>query len=68
MKVEYVDPNGKLREFTMTFNQTFKSGERAALPTKIRNIAGSSELQRRVRVTVIEARVVEEQSQQRRRT
>jgi len=68
VKVEYIDSNGKLCEFTMTFRQTFKSGKWAALPTKIRDIADSNELQRRVRVTVIDARVVEEQNRQGRRT
>ena len=60
VKVEYIDTNGKLREFGMTFRQTFETAESAVLPTKIRDIADSNELQRRVRVTVIGAKAVEE--------
>ena len=63
VKVEYIDTYGKLREFGMTFRQTFKAAESAVLPTKIRDIADLNELQRRVRVTVIGARVVEESRQ-----
>ena len=37
-------------------------GEPSPLPTKIRDIAGPGDLQRRVRVTVIMARIVEEQA------
>ena len=60
LKVEYINSNDKLREFTMTFRQAFKPTESAALPTKIRDIADANDLQRRVRLTVIGAKVLEE--------
>jgi tetratricopeptide (TPR) repeat protein len=61
VKVEYIDANGQLRESSMNFRKTLGPGEWTALPTKIRDIADSNELARRVRVTVIGAKIVEEQ-------
>jgi hypothetical protein len=41
-------------------------GEPSPLPTKIRDIAGPGDLQWRVRMTVIMARIVEEQAKKER--
>lgn len=60
VKVEYINANGQLREFSMNFNKTLGPGEWTALPTKIRDIPDTSELARRVRVTVIGAKIVED--------
>lgn len=61
VKVEYINANGQLREFSMNFRKTLGPGEWTALPTKIRDITDSNELARRVRVTVMSARIVEDQ-------
>jgi predicted Zn-dependent protease len=63
VKVEYIDSSGQIREFSMNFRKTLKAGEWTALPTKIRDITDAKELSRRVRVTVISARIVEDQKQ-----
>ena len=60
VKVEHVNPQGQLREFSLNFRKTLGPGEWTALPTKIRDITDAQTLQRRVRVTVISARVVKD--------
>lgn len=60
VKVEYVKPDGQLREFSMNFRKTLEPGEWTALATKIRDITDAKNLASRVRVTVINARVVED--------
>jgi hypothetical protein len=63
VKIEYIDANNRPRESTMDFGKTLGPGEWTALPTAIRDIADSTELARRVRVTVISAKVTEDQKQ-----
>ena len=65
VKVEYINPNGQLREFLMNVRKTLGPGEWTALPTKIRDITDANSLANRVRVTVISARVVEDQKNKR---
>ena len=65
VKVEYIKPDGQLREFSMNVRKTLGPGEWTALPTKIRDITDAKSLARRVRVTVISARVVEDQKNRR---
>jgi predicted Zn-dependent protease len=62
VKVEYIDANGQLREFSMNFGKTLGAGEWTALPTKISDIVNTKELARRVRVTVMSARIVEDKN------
>ena len=57
LKVEYVDTNGKLREFTRRIDQQLQPGEQSAVGTGIRDIPDSNELDRRVRVTVVGAKI-----------
>jgi len=59
LKVEYVDANGKFREFSRSLNQRLAPGEQSAVGTEIRDITDTNDLARRVRVTVVGARVVE---------
>ena len=59
LKVEYIDANDKLRQFTINVRGTLAAGEQTAVPTKIRDISDVNELARRVRVTVVSARVAE---------
>ena len=61
VKVEYINANGQFRESSINFRKTLGPGEWAALPTKIRDITDAKELSRRVRVTVMSAKVVENQ-------
>ncbi len=60
VKVEYINSNGQLREFSMNFRKTLGPGEWTALPTKIRDIVDANELARRVRVTVTGAKIVKD--------
>ena len=60
LKVEYIDANGQHRQMSMNVRKTLKPGQWTALPTKINDITGTSELARRVRVTVTSARIVDE--------
>ena len=57
LKVEYIDANGKLREFTRTIDQHLEPGGQSATRTGIRDITDTNELDRRVRVTVIGAKI-----------
>jgi predicted Zn-dependent protease len=57
LKVEYIDANGKLREFTRTIDQPLEPGEQSATRTGIRDITDTNELDRRVRVTVTGAKI-----------
>lgn len=65
VKVEYIDANGQLRESSLSFRKTLGPGEWTALPTKVRDITDTRELTRRVRVTVVGARVVKNRKGQR---
>jgi len=60
VKVEYIDPQGQLREFSVNFRKTLGPGEWTSRPTKIRDITEARDLARRVRVTVMSARVVKD--------
>lgn len=57
LKVEYIDANGKYREFTRKIDQRLQPGEQAATRTGIQDIANTDELGRRVRVTVAAATI-----------
>jgi len=59
LKVEYIDDNGKLREFSRKIDQRLKPGEQGSVGTGIRDIADNNELIRRVRVTVMAAKIQE---------
>jgi len=59
LKVEYIDASGQLREFSRSIRETLNTGELAAAPTQISDISDVNELTRRVRVTVLSAKVVE---------
>ncbi len=60
VKVEYINAEGNLREYAMDLGKTLGPGEWTSSPTSIRDIKGSNELARRVRVTVTGARIVED--------
>ena len=57
LRVEYIDADGKRREYSKRIDQRLAPGEQAATGTRIREIADASELARRVRVTVTGAEV-----------
>lgn len=59
LKVEYIDINGKLRQFSQTVFKALNAGEQAAVSTNIRDIRDTDELARRVRVTVLSANVAD---------
>jgi len=59
LKVEYIDANEKYREYAYTIKQHLAPGEQATTGTRINDIADTNELGRRVRVTVVGARVVD---------
>ncbi len=59
LKVEYFDANNQLRQFSLNVRESLGPGKWTAIPTKIRDIPAASELARRVRVTVMGAKVVE---------
>lgn len=59
LKVEYIDASGKYREYQLSIDQKLVTGEQTAVATNIDNITDANELARRVRVTVVAAKVVE---------
>ena len=59
LRVEYIDANGKRREYSRGIDQRLSPGEQATTATRIRDIADTDELARRVRVTVTGAEVAE---------
>ena len=59
LKIEYIDANNKLRQFSINVRGMLAAGEQTAVPTKIRDISDVNELARRVRVTVVGARIAE---------
>jgi predicted Zn-dependent protease len=59
LKVEYIDANGKYRDYQQSIDQKLATGEQTAVATNIDNIADTNELARRVRVSVVAAKVVE---------
>ena len=59
LKVEYIDDKGQLREFSQSFRGALGPGERTAATTRIRDISDTNELARRVRITVVGAKVAE---------
>lgn len=59
LKVEYINANGQLREFSQNFRGALGPGEQTAAATKIRDIADTNDLTRRVRITVVGAKVVD---------
>lgn len=61
LKLEYIDGNGKIRESYKNFRKTLGPGEWISFTTKIRDIADANELARRFRLTVMSARIVEDQ-------
>ena len=60
LNVEYINANNKLRQFSINVRGTLAAGEQTAVPTKIQDISDVNELARRVRVTVVSARVAEQ--------
>ncbi len=59
LRVEYIDANGKIRDYRQSIDQQLASGEQTVVATKIGDISDTNELARRVRVTVVGAKVVE---------
>ncbi len=59
LRVEYIDADGKRREYSKRIDQRLAPGEQAATGTRIRDIADTNDLARRVRVTVTGAEVTE---------
>ncbi len=59
LRVEYIDANGKLRDYQQSVDQQLASGEQTVVATRIDDISNTNELARRVRVTVVGAKVVE---------
>ena len=57
LKLEYIDANGKYREYSRSIDQRLKPGEQSTTRTGIRDIQDNNDLGRRVRVTVASARV-----------
>ena len=56
LKVEYIDANRQLREFSLNIRKTLQPGDQAEAATKIRDISDENELSQRVRVTVMAAK------------
>ncbi|MGB5486872.1 MAG: M48 family metalloprotease [Lysobacterales bacterium] len=52
LKVEYIDANGKYREFSRRIDQRLSPGEQGATGTGIRDIPDNNELGKRVRLSV----------------
>jgi len=59
LKVEYIDSDGKVREFSRKFKEQLDPGEQSSVGTGIRDISDANELARRVRVTVVGATIQE---------
>ena len=59
LKVEYIDGNGKFREFSRKVDRRLSPGEQDAVRIGIRDIADDNELAKRVRVTVVGAKTTE---------
>jgi predicted Zn-dependent protease len=59
LRVEYIDDNGKKREFSQDVGERLSPGEQTAMNTRIRDIQDVNELAKRVRVTVVGAKVVD---------
>ena len=59
LRVEYIDANGKRREYSKRIDQRLAPGEQATTGTRIRDITDTNELARRVRVSVTGAEVAE---------
>jgi predicted Zn-dependent protease len=59
LKVEYINAQGKLLEFSQNVHGALGSGEQTAVVTRIRGISDTDELARRVRVSVMSAGVSE---------
>lgn len=59
LKVEYIDASREFHEFFLNVRKTLNEGEQASVPTKIRDIADTNDLTRRVRLTVVSAKVAE---------
>ncbi len=60
LKVEYIDDNNQVREFSKSIRKTLQPGEQTAVTTKIRSITDANELSKRVRLTVVGAKIVEQ--------
>ncbi len=59
LKVEHIDVNGKLREFSRSIERRLEPGQQDTVGTGIQDIPDTSELGRRVRVTVVAATIQE---------
>ena len=59
LKVEHIDVNGKLREFSRSIERRLEPGQQDTVGTGIQDIPDTSELGRRVRVTVVAAKIQE---------
>lgn len=57
LKVEYINAKGKLSQFSLGIPGVLNPGEQTAAATEIRDIADDNELARRVRVSVVGAKV-----------
>ena len=57
LKVEYIDANGQLREFTHSVKEALAAGQQTAVSIGLRGIADQNELTQRVRITILAAQV-----------
>ena len=57
LKVEYIDANGQLREFTHSVKEALAAGQQTAESIGLRGIADQNELTQRVRITILAAQV-----------
>jgi hypothetical protein len=59
LKVEYIDASGQVRQLSRNIDRTLAPGDQAVVRTGISGISNTTELARRVRVTVLSAQVAE---------
>lgn len=62
LKVEYIDDYGQLRAFSKNVRKTLQPGEQTAVTTGLSGIPDANQLSRRVRVTVIGAKPVQQKT------
>lgn len=62
LKVEYIDDNGHLRAFSKNVRKTLQPGEQTRVATGLSGIPDTNQLARRVRVTVISAKAVQQKT------
>jgi tetratricopeptide (TPR) repeat protein len=62
LKVDYIDDNGQIRSLSRNVRKMLQPGEQTSVDTGIRGIPDNNQLARRVQVTVISARPVQQKT------